>query len=547
MRIRATAGAVAMATVLMIPVCGGRAAAAPAPVEYSSGGAFSTCEDSSCNAYFSADTADSPPGYREGFSWYSQAWPLLAEPIDGLQIGLSSTWISPNNVNQPTSVQRAFCAKSKFDDMRDGSWWGYFQTIEGSLGWWASTKFRTVMPKYAMNGTPDCYNTMYSSPGWTFDDTRPVRRSETALVQFSNRLLVPPDGMPLTPASSGGYLGTAWMSLPLPSPGRAIGAGPSGNRAWTLFINADNFNGPVTYWLPKAWSTVTDGTRTLKGLGLDTSEGFVDGFASEWNSVPFMTQTDAKGTVFTKVPPTAFPIDSKVRTIFTRDAQAHSAGAIADRLSAWMAGKGLTPMDFDESGASPELFTTGGQTFYQEGDRLPDLLSTVKLQSFDGGSAYGLQWADQQVIGHLPGTFKKVGRTRVAVPESAVPSALAAATFEYSPDPAFTYSSPSWWSASKASSRDYTTRLLDGSTVTYHWYRFVDQPAFQRLNLTQSQATVMQRNIVRMQRAWASGTSFMAPPKEGALVSLDPGLLVTPPAGLEYGFVPYVIAQTNTK
>ena len=57
----------------------------------------------------------------------------------------------------------------------------------------------------------------------------------------------------------------------------------------------------------------------------------------------------------------------------------------------------------------------------------------------------------------------------------------------------------------------------------------------------------MQRNIVRMQRAWASGTAFMAPPQEGALVSLDPGLLVRPPAGLEYGFVPYVVKQTNAR
>lgn len=160
-------------------------------------------------------------------------------------------------------------------------------------------------------------------------------------------------------------------------------------------------------------------------------------------------------------------------------------------------------MDFNPSGASPELFTT------------------VKLKSFDGGSAYGLKWLDQRGI--------------------------AAATFEHSPDPAFTYSSPSWWSASKASPRDYTTRLLDGSTATYRWYRFIDQPAFQRLNLTRSQAAIMQRNIVRMQRAWAGGTSFMAPPKEGALVSLDPGLLVTPPTGLEYGFVPYAVRQTNTK
>ena len=162
----------------------------------------------------SADTADSPPGYREGFSWYSQAWPLLAEPIDGLQIGLRFHLDIAEQREPAPDVQRAFCAKSRFDDMRDGSWWGYFQTI-------------------------------YSSPGWTFDDTRPAHRRETALVQFSNRLLVPPDGMPLTPESSGGYLG----------------AGPSGSR-------------------------------TLKGLGLDTSEGFVDGFASEWNSVPLMTQTD---------------------------------------------------------------------------------------------------------------------------------------------------------------------------------------------------------------------------------------------------------------
>lgn len=540
-------GAAMLATVLATAGGGGRAEAAPAPVEYSQVGAFSTCEDSSCNAYFSADTADSPPGYGEGFSWYSQAWPLLAQPIDGLQIGLSSTWITPNNVNAPPSVQRAFCAKSKYDDMRDGSWWGYFQTIEGSLGWWASTRFRTVMPKYAMNGTPDCYNTLYSSPGWTFDNTRPVRRSETALVQFSNRLLVPPDGMPLTPASSGGYLGTAWMSLPLPSPGRSSGAGPSGSRAWTLFLNAENFNGPVTYWLPQAWSAVTDATPALKGLGLDTNEGFVNSFASEWNSVPFMTQADATGTVFTKVPPTAFPVDSKGRTIFTRDAQVHSAGAIADRLSAWMAGRGAMPMDFDPSGASPELFTTGDQTFYQEGDSLPDLLSTVTLESFDGGVSYGLKWADQPGAGHLPGTFKKVGGTRVAVPESAVPSELARATFEHSPDPAFTYASPTWWRASRSSSRDYTTRLLDGSTVTYRWYRFVDQPALQRLNLTSSQAAAMQRTIVRMQRAWASGTAFMAPPQEGALVSLDPGLLVRPPAGLEYGFVPYVVKQTNAR
>jgi hypothetical protein len=47
--------------------------------------------------------------------------------------------------------------------------------------------------------------------------------------------------------------------------------------------------------------------------------------------------------------------------------------------------------------------------------------------------------------------------------------------------------------------------------------------------------------------AWqaASGTqgvTFAAPPS-GTLASLDPALFVTPPAGLEKGYVPIVIAQ----
>jgi hypothetical protein len=35
----------------------------------------------------------------------------------------------------------------------------------------------------------------------------------------------------------------------------------------------------------------------------------------------------------------------------------------------------------------------------------------------------------------------------------------------------------------------------------------------------------------------------MPPPTRGKLVALDPGLLVTPPAGLEVGYVPIVTRQ----
>lgn len=528
----------------LLLLAAGESSAAAAP-SYDSGGAFSTCEDSSCNAYFSADVQGGGPDHAAGFSWYSQAWPLLENPIDGLQIGLSSTWVSPDNVDQSAAIQKAFCSKSKFEDFRRDSWWGYFQTIEGSLGWWGSTHFRTVMPKYAANGTPDCYTTMFSSPGWTFDDARAVKRNEAALVQLSNRLLMPPDGMPLTPRSNGTYLGSAWMSLPLPNAGQSVGGVATGTQAWTLFLNARNFNGPVAYWLPQAWSAIGASVPSIVGLGLDTNHGYVDNFSSEWNTVPLYTATDSAGTVFSKVPPTQFPIDAQGRTIFTRDPAAYSASAISNPLARWIAGNGALPRSFAVAATKPLTLTTSDSTFYQQQKALPDLLSTVHMSTFEGGAAYGFAWPTQRGTGHLPETFREQGNTRVAVEAGQTPAELQRATFPSTPDPIFTYRSPGWWRASRAASSLRTTRLLDGSTVTYRWYRFVDQPALQRLDLTTAEADHLQQVVTGLQRGWARGAHFMARPASGGLSTLDPGLIVKPPRGLEYGYVPYVVQQSN--
>ena len=529
---------------LLLLAIGGASAGAAAP-SYDSGGAFSTCPDSSCNAYFSADVGGGDADHEAGFSWYSQAWPLLEHPIDGLQIGLSSTWISPDNVAQPSAIQQAFCSQSKYEDFRRDSWWGYFQTIEGSLGWWGSTHFRTVMPKYAANGTPDCYTTMFSSPGWTFDNGRAVKRDEAALVQLSNRLLMPPDGMPLTPRSNGTYLGSAWMSLPLPNAGQSIGGVVTGAQAWTLFLKARNFNGPVAYWLPQAWSAIGASIPSIVGLGLDTNRGYVGSFASEWTTVPLFTATDSTGTVISKVPPTEFPIDAQGRTIFTRDPVAYAAAAISDPLARWIAGSGALPRSFAATATRPLTLTASDSTFYQQRKALPDLLSTVHLSTFEDGAAYGFAWPTQRGTGHLPTTFRQQGAARVAVVAGQTPAALQRATFPSTPDPIYTYRSPSWWSASPAASRLRTTRLLDGSTVTYRWYRFVDQPALQRLHLTVPEADRLQQVVTGLQRGWARGAHFMAEPARGRLSTLDPGLIVTPPRGLEYGYVPYVVRQSN--
>lgn len=54
----------------------------------------------------------------------------------------------------------------------------------------------------------------------------------------------------------------------------------------------------------------------------------------------------------------------------------------------------------------------------------------------------------------------------------------------------------------------------------------------------------MQSIVEKIHKSWKADREYMPAPRDGkALVSIDPGLLVTPPAGLEVGYVPIVSAQ----
>jgi len=44
---------------------------------------------------------------------------------------------------------------------------------------------------------------------------------------------------------------------------------------------------------------------------------------------------------------------------------------------------------------------------------------------------------------------------------------------------------------------------------------------------------------------WPIDRDYMAPPSSGELAPLDPALLVTPPKGLEVGYVPIVTRQED--
>jgi hypothetical protein len=58
----------------------------------------------------------------------------------------------------------------------------------------------------------------------------------------------------------------------------------------------------------------------------------------------------------------------------------------------------------------------------------------------------------------------------------------------------------------------------------------------------------LQSTIEKIQKNWGVKQEYMPAPRNGKpLVKLDPALLVTPPKGLEIGFVPIVTAQEEAK
>ena len=89
----------------------------------------------------------------------------------------------------------------------------------------------------------------------------------------------------------------------------------------------------------------------------------------------------------------------------------------------------------------------------------------------------------------------------------------------------------------------FTAYPGDGSEVTYYWYRFADQPSMLNADLSDPEREDMQLKVEKIHRYWTKDQEYLAPPAVGTLAEIDPALIVTPPAGLEAGYVPIVTRQ----
>ena len=79
--------------------------------------------------------------------------------------------------------------------------------------------------------------------------------------------------------------------------------------------------------------------------------------------------------------------------------------------------------------------------------------------------------------------------------------------------------------------------------VTYSWYRFADQPALRHAHMTSDEREALQKRVELLHRSWTKDREYLPSPTVGTLADLDPAVIVTPPKGLEFGYVPIVTRQ----
>lgn len=510
------------------------------------GQGLSNCVQGNCGAYFGV-YVNTVEGYQSGYSWYSAIWPLRHDtPAPGFQIGLGSTWIipDPQQIRGPArAAWHDLCGRFIERDKPAPP----FQSIEGGFGYWRDTRFASAMPKWRTHSNSNCYHSMEGLTGWPTQHNLKDSPLDIGMIQLSNRLLMPADGETFPLDTVGQLLGVAWMHLPLPP----LPAGQNGQHplASVLFVQAANFKGPLAYWPAGYFSGGTSAYPALQGHTLDVQSLFMHSMASEFGSVPLTRQRDRNGVLYTQIPELHFPVDQDNRTVFARDLTGYSDAALATRFAAWLQGKPGVDGRFDMSAAHSMPLRPKPRTpdYFQDGKRISGLAEQMEVAIFDQNRAWGLQWHGDRFTGTLPAYFRDEANQRTAVARANLPTDVHFAADNFTAtrhdNVVWRIAYPDAGTIARTSKPGGHATLTDGSTVTYVWFRFVDQPALIHWHLGEAQRNELQALVERLHRSWSNNVDYWAPPSSGSLVSFDPALLVQAPAGLEAGYVPVIIEQ----
>lgn len=491
--------------------------------------------------------------FNAGFSMYVSAWPLLKSyPGSEFQSGLFGTWMFPQ-----------FEGKGPKDHYTD---------VEGGLGWWRDTRFATETPKFIMGGVALNFSAWANGPG--AGNGRDWKNSTGlyGISQLSNSVVWPPDGLNLKQGTRAELFGYGYLPLPLTDP-KTKTAGvdvPTGNHCWTLFLNTGNFKGPVAFFNPYFWSKASKENPKLAGLFLDTRPSEPNkAIQMETQHVPAMVSKDDKGETYARIAPTQFPGAIGVEPPLIHRVTAYKKEALWNQVNSWFKGGSATTGTIREEDSSVHKFTKGGYAtwkIYLKGknrEESPEVdWSSYTKPVVPDQETYSYQWnaeyfdrkqASSSLV-TLPEYYKlgkdaKGKQKWFVVSADLVPAETGLLTTNFPAPVRDTkpYVTPddsnSSWKKPGPAAGPFKRVLGDGSEITFSWYRFADQPALLNADLSPAERETVQKRVEMIHRSWKKNQNYLPAPKKGKLASIDPALLVNPPKGMEFGYVPIVTRQ----
>ena len=480
-----------------------------------------------------------------GQSFYTGIWSTFDkyQPTE-FQRG-HGTWIIPDNsVYQEPLCPTGTVARDNWPE-RGPSYHEVFQTIEGGPGYWGNTRFPDPQMKYRINAVTDCYTTQTSSPGWNWGGTDNLQ-NQAGLAQISNVLLYPPDGITFKRGTHGDFLGQAWMSLPL-----TANQEPSkGIHNWTLFLNAANFSGATVYMVPEGWDRITDGYAPAEGRGLNSRlpKGDRSWSLSDEIGVINGFQASYGGKTYTRIPQMNYPVDSEGRTIYHQDFKTYSQSSIyEDILDSINNATALSSKRLDSQGAITRSISSAHFGWKLSKELINGLEEVLEAKTFLDGRAWGLNWITDKNAGVFPQYFEKndpLGEISIISEENVPPETRLVDTVFAASDTSRFYLEPSGGWPTPENGLIYTAELNDGSTISYGWYLFVEQPAIRKLNLSTTEKAQLQSIVEAIHAAnWSPANPVLAPPTIGKLAEIDEALILSPPEGMEIGYVPIALSQ----
>lgn len=495
-----------------------------------------------------------PETYNAGFSVYVTAWPLLDKyPGQRFQTGLFGTWMFARNETTPS--------------------FEHYSDVEGGLGWWNDTEFATETPKFIMGGVAPNFSEWANGPGAGKGRDWEQPNGKYGVAQLSPWLLWPPDGLNLKQGTCGEMFGYGYLPLPL-TPAKTTTAGkdiPTGDQSWTLFLNTRNFKGPVAFFTPYFWSKGVVADPRFRDMLLDTRPSDPNrALQMETQHVPSIQAVDAKGEKYARIAPTYFPYAQNGESLVVHHITSYNKKALWDEVKTWFEGGTKATGVIHEEDAILHKFTgKGGATWriYLDGatkeEKVPLAWNSFATPMASDPNTFGYQWDFNVVtktnskngsLVKLPEYYhleKRDGKPMwIPVKADEVPAetGLAGARFDREtgriPIPYITPDdAASCWKKPGPVAGPFKAKLGDGSVVTYYWYRFADQPAILNADLTDQEREVLQLRVEKLHRNWKKDRDYLPSPAMGKLADIDPALIMTPPRGMEIGYVPIATRQ----